>query len=191
MGLRFFCLCFFFFLSVTLAFADTVDIGFNDDSFQLAYERGLSDDTTYGATFLKGRFLYNDEEETKLGSLGLDFVGHPGNIAGLEIGVGAKLYGGTTASDIDFINLGIGLNGSYVFPQFQGLGFSARIDYAPKVFSFCDAERLIEGEVRLTYAVMPKVNLYLGYQNVHLDIDGRSGSMTIDDSVRIGFVGSF
>ncbi len=191
MGLRFLYLCLCFLFSATVVFADTIDIGFNDDSFQLAYERGLSEDTTYGATFVKGRFLYNDDKDAKLGSLGLDFVGHPGNIAGLEIGVGVKLYGGRADSEIDFVNLGVGVNGDYVIPQFQGLGVSARLDYAPKVFSFCDSERLFEGEVRLTYAIMPKVKLYLGYQNVRLDVEGRSGSMTLDNSVRIGFVGSF
>jgi len=184
-------LCFLALVTVSAVSADTFDIGFNDDSFQLAYETELSEDTAYGATFLKGRFLYNDDKDTKLGSVGLDFVGHPGNIAGLGVGVGVKLYGGKTEPSVDFINLGVGLNVDYVIPQLEGLGVSGRIDYAPKVFSFRDAERLVETEVRLTYAVIPKVRLFLGYQNIRLDVEDRSGDMTIDDSVRIGFVGSF
>ncbi len=190
MALRFLLLCVFVISTAATASADTVDIGFNDESFQLVYEKGLSQDD-YGTTLFNGRFLYNGDEETKLGSLGLDFVGRPGNIAGLGLGAGAKVYVGKTDPDIDFINLGIGLLGDYVFPQLQGLGISARLTYAPKVFSFRDSERLLESEVRLTYAVLPKVRLYLGYQHIRLDVEDRRGHSTIDDSIRIGFVGSF
>ncbi len=186
-----FSFCFLVFISVSTVSADRFDIGFNDDSFQLAYETGLSEDTAYGSTFLKGRFLFNDEGGTRLGSLGLDFVGHPGNFAGLGVGAGVKLYAGKADPDVDFINLGVGFNVDYVIPHLEGLGISAGIDYAPQVFSFRDSERLLETGVRLTYAVMPKVKLFVGYQNVRLDVEDRSGRSTIDDDVRIGFVGTF
>ena len=179
-----------FCLLATIAAADSVDIGFDDNSFQLGYEHPMNQDD-YGKVMINGRFLYNGDEETTLGSLGLDFVGQPGNISGLNLGVGTKFYVGKTDSDADFINLAIGLGGSYVIPQLQGLGVSGHFYYAPEVFSFQDSERLIESEVRLTYAVLPKATIYIGYQNIGLDIEHRNGSRTIDDSVRIGFIGSF
>lgn len=188
MILRFLMLCLFCF-TASVASADSIDIGFNDESFQLVYERGLSQDD-YGTMLFNGRFLYNGDEETKLGSAGLDFIGQPGNIPGLSLGAGVKFYAGE-ADNVDFANLGVGLRGDYVLPQLQGLGVAARVNYAPKVFSFRDSERLIESEVRLTYSVLPKVKLYLGYQNIRLDVEDRSGHSTIDDSVRIGFVGTF
>jgi hypothetical protein len=190
MILRFLLVCVFVISTATVAAADTVDIGFSDESFQFVYEKGLAQDE-YGTALFNGRFLYNDDKDTRLGSLGLDFVGRPGNIAGLGLGAGAKIYVGKADPDIDFMNLGIGLLGDYVFPQLQGLGISARLNYAPKVFSFRDSERLLESEVRLTYAVLPKVRLYLGYQHIRLDVEDRSGHSTIDDSFRIGFVGAF
>ena len=179
-----------FCLTATIAVAGSVDIGFSNNSFQLGYEHPINQDD-YGVVMANGRFLYNGDEETKLGSFGLDFIGKPGNISGLDLGVGTKLYVGKTDSDADFINLAIGLGGSYVIPQLQGLGVSGHFYYAPEVFSFQDSERLIESEVRLTYAVLPKATIYIGYQNIGLDIENRNGSRTIDDSVRIGFVGSF
>jgi hypothetical protein len=183
-------LCLIVISTAAVASADTVDIGFNDESFQLIYEKGLFQDE-YGTSLINGRFLYNGDEETKLGSVGMDFVGQPGNISGLGLGAGAKLYAGNSDPDIDFLNFAIGLRGDYTFPQLQGVGLSARLNYAPKVFSFRDSERLFESRVRVTYAMLPKVKLYLGYQHVRLDVEDRSGHSTIDDSVRIGFIGSF
>jgi len=179
-----------FCLTASIASADSVSVGFNDDSFQLGYEHPVNNDA-YGTAMLNGRFLYNGDEETRLGSLGLDFTGKPGNISGLDLGVGTKIYAGSTDPDIDFINLAIGLRGSYILPQLKGLGVAGRLYYAPKVFSFRDSERLFEAEVRLTYAVLPKVKLYVSYQNIGLDIDSQNDNHTVNDSVRIGFVGFF
>ena len=81
-----------FCLSATAAFADSLDIGFSDESFQLVYEHPVSHDE-YGTVLVNGRFLYNDEKDTKLGSVGLDFIGKPGNISGLDLGAGAKFCG--------------------------------------------------------------------------------------------------
>lgn len=190
MAVRILLLCFIVISTASPASADSVDVGFNDDSFQLIYEKGLSQDE-YGTSLLNGRFLYNGDEETKLGSIGLDFVGQPGNISGLDLGAGAKFYAGNSDPDIDFMNLAIGLRGDYTLPHMRGVGLSARLNYAPKVFSFRDSERLLESRLRVTYAMLPKVRLYLGYQHIRLDVEDRSGHATIDDSVRIGFIGSF
>lgn len=179
-----------FCLTATIAAADSVDIGFNDNSFQLGYEHPMNQDD-YGTVMINGRFFYNGDEETTLGSFGLDFVGQPGNVSGLNLGVGTKFYVGKTDSDADFINLAVGLRGSYVIPQLQGLGVAGHFYYAPEVFSFQDSEGLMESDVRLTYAMLPKVTIFIGYQNISLDVEDRNSSRTIDDSVRIGFIGSF
>lgn len=184
------CILFSLVLSVTCAHADTLDIGLNDDSFELAYEHPVSSDN-YGMSLINGRFLYNDDDETKLGSLGFDFVGEPGNLAGFRAGAGARLYLGKTDSQIDFINLALGLRAEYTIPQLQGLGVAGQIHYAPQILSFRDSERLLESEVRLTYAILPKLTLYVKYQNIRLDIEDRSGHSTVDDGIRIGFIGSF
>ncbi len=179
-----------FCFSAMTAAADTADIGFNDQSFQFIYERAISADE-YGTSLMNGRFLYNDDKDTRLGSFGLDFIGEPGNVPGLSLGAGAKAYAGSTHSDVDFANLAIGVRADYLLPQLQGLGVAGRFFYAPKVFSFRDSERLLEAEARLTYMVLPKVKVYLGYQNTRFDVEDRSGHTTADDSFRIGFVGSF
>ncbi len=183
---------FIFCLFATAAAADSIDLGFNDESFQIGYERPLASDN-YGTSVGNARLLYNDDEETLLGSLGFDFIGEPGNVPGLDVGVGAKLYGGTAddGNDTDFLNLAVGVRAAYAPPPLWGLGADARFYYAPKIFSFIDSERLMESDLRLTYAVVPKVKVYLGYHNVRLKDEDSGHTHTIDDGIRLGFIGYF
>jgi len=179
-----------FCLVTSMAAADSVDIGLSDNSFQIGYEHSINFDD-YGSSVVNGRFLYDGGKETKLGTLGLDFVGKPGNISGLDLGIGPKFYVGSTDHNTDFINLALGLRGSYIFPQLQGLGIAGHLYCAPEVFSFQDSEGLLESGVRLTYAVLPKATLYIGYQYISLKVEHRSSNRTIDNSVRIGFIAHF
>lgn len=179
-----------FSLLATIAVAGSVDVGLSDKSFQIGYDQAITQDE-YGTVMANGRVLYHDDKNTKLGSFGIDFVGSPGNVPGLSLGVGSKFYLGSSQHSTDFTNLAVGLHGGYLFPRLQGLGVSGHLYYAPKVFSFQDSERLLETGVRLTYAILPKAKIYIGYQNIDLGVEHRSSNQTIDNSVRIGFIGSF
>jgi hypothetical protein len=176
--------------SVSIATAGTVNIGLSDKSFQVGYEQAITQDE-YGTVMGNGRFLYNDDNDAKMGSAGLDFVGVPGNVPGLSLGVGSKLYVGNVDSGTDFTNVAVGLRSSYILPQLQGLGVSGHCYYAPEIFSFQDSEHLVDAGVRLTYAILPKATIYIGYQKIDVGVEHRSSNQTVDSSVRIGFIGSF
>ena len=88
------------------AVAASMDLSFNDDSAQLQFSYPLVEDD-YGATRLNGRVLYNDPEDTGLVSGGCEFWGSPGNVPGLQLGIGGQLIGGRTDDSQDFINLGV------------------------------------------------------------------------------------
>lgn len=177
-------------LAATPAAADSFDIGFNDDSFHLGYERGMTQDE-FGTVVGTLGFLHNDDKETTFGRAGIDFIGSPGNYPGLNLGIGSRLYVGSTADSTDFINLAIGLRGYYAPPQLGGFGLGAALYHSPKVFSFQDSERLTQSEVVLSYALVPKVRLTLGYYNTRLKEDRNDRDRRIDDSFRIGFTGHF
>lgn len=179
-----------FSLTATLAAADAIDIGFNNESFHLSYERPLVDDE-FGIVSGNAGFLYHSDEETKTGHFGADFVGNPGQYPGTRLGMGTRLYAGSTAENTDFINLAIGLRASYAPPEFGGFGVAAAIYHAPKVFSFRDADNLTQTEIVLTYALIPKVRLNLGYYNLRLKEEKRGSNWTIDEGLRIGFTGYF
>lgn len=176
-------------LSPLSAPAQVLDFGFNDYSAQLRYDYPLSEDD-YGKTLLSGRLLYNGDEETTLGSLGIDFAGEPGNVPGLELAVGAHGYGGHTDDGQDLAAIGVAGRVRYAPPTLYGFGVTVRGAYAPGIFSFIDSERLVETALRLSYSATPKIRLNVEYQNVRAKFEDR-GTWTIDDGVRVGFEARF
>lgn len=169
--------------------AASVDLGINDVSVQLQFAQPLRADD-YGTVQAEGRLLYNDHEETRLASAGLLFVGEPGNVPGLDLGVGGLLYGGRTDERQDLLALALGGRLTYAPPVLGGVGVGGKLFYAPQILSALDADRLLETGVRLSYAATPKVRLYAEYQNLRSDYEER-GNWSIDEGVRIGFAGSF
>ena len=171
------------------AAAASMDLSFNDDSAQLQFSYPLVEDD-YGATRLNGRVLYNDPEDTGLVSGGCEFWGSPGNVPGLQLGIGGQLIGGRTDDSQDFINLGVSGQASYAPPVFGGWGMTAKLTYAPKIFSFLDSDHLVESGLRLHYAMTPRVKLFVEYQAIQNKFEDE-GTWTIDEGVRVGFNAHF
>lgn len=169
--------------------AQSVDLSFNESSAQLQFAYPLRADD-YGVVQAEGRLLYNKDEETRLASAGLLFIGEPGNVPGLDFGFGGRLYGGRTDERQDLLALGVGGRVTFAPPVLGGVGVGGKLFYAPNIFSGLDAERLLETGVRLSYAVTPKVRLYGEYQNLRSDFEER-GTWTIDEGVRVGFEARF
>jgi len=171
------------------AWSGSFDLSFNDTSAQAQLAFPLRSDD-YGTMQLEGRALYNDQEDTRLGSAGLVFVGEPGNIPGLSLGVGGLLYGGRTDDKQDILAFGVGGHLDFAPPALGGFGLTGKVYYAPRVFTGLDAERLLETGLRLGYAVTPKVRVFAEYQNIRSDFEDR-GNWTIDEEVRVGFQANF
>jgi hypothetical protein len=171
------------------AWSSSFELSFNDMSAQAQLDLPLRSDD-YGTIQLEGRALYNDHEDTRLGSAGLLFVGEPGNVPGLSLGVGGLLYGGRADDGQDLLSLGVGGRLNFAPPALGGFGVAGKVYYAPRIFTGLDAERLLETGIRLGYAVTPKVRVFAEYQNIRCDFEHR-GNWTIDDEVRVGFLASF
>jgi hypothetical protein len=168
--------------------AASVDIGFNDDSFELGGEWTLTT-TDFGDTVGNARYLHNIDT-TRLASAGIDFIGIPGTVNGLSAGIGAKAYHSLDDSSGDITNLGIGIRAEFIPPQLLGLGFETKIYYAPQIFSLRDEVRLIDSQFRITYPIIPKARVFIGYQNISLDNNDNDDG-TLDNDFRIGFIGIF
>ena len=117
--------------------ATSMALDFNNDSAEFRLDFPINKDE-YGASIIGGRYLYNEDENTDMGSIEFKFVGDPGAIPGLEVGAGFIGYIGETQDFFDFNNLGVGLMAEYSPATLQGLGFSARIVYSPDIFSWQD-----------------------------------------------------
>lgn len=176
-------------LFATPAGATSIDVGINDFSLQLQLIEPLRADD-YGTAQVEGRLLYNDKEDTRLASVGLMFTGEPGNVPGLELGVGGHIYGGRTDEKQDLLALALGGLVTYAPPVLGGVGIGGKLFYAPQILSGLDADRLLETGVRLSYAATPMVRLYAEYQNLRTDFEKR-GNWSIDEGVRLGFAASF
>lgn len=174
------------------AWGASLEIDLNDFSAQGRYVQPLVEDD-YGTSQLAFRALYNDHKDLTLGSAGFDFLGKPGNIPGLNVGVGLHAYGARTTDgpiDQDLVSVALGVVGQFNPPVLQGLGFGVRAFYGPKILSFADCERLIEGAASVGYAITPKIRVFTEYQYLHArfeDLDGNS----IDEGLRVGFQATF
>jgi hypothetical protein len=171
------------------AWAQSVEMDLNDYSAQVRYEHPLYSDD-YGLTLVNSRLLYNDDKNTILGSIGVDFVGSPGNVPGLKVGVGSHLYGGKTQRSQALTAVAIGVRSHYSPPHLGGLGIEGRVLYSPKLLTFVDAERMLETAVRLGFAITPKVRLFAEYQRIGVSFED-FGTWSIDEGIRGGFQALF
>jgi hypothetical protein len=169
--------------------ADSLEVTLNDFSAQLRYGHEISRDP-YGSFNITSGLLYNDDEDTRLGSAGFEFLGEPGHIQGLLLGVGAQLTGGRTDDGQDLLALAVGGRGAYAPAELSGLGFFGRVSYGPRILSFFDAERMLETGVGLSYAITPNLSLVAEYQNIRTKFEDK-GTRIIDEGVRGGFHARF
>ena len=165
--------------------ATKLALDFNNESAEFRLDVPLTSDE-YGRSVLGGRYLYNEDENTDMGTVEFKFFGDPGAIPGLEVGAGFIGYIGETQDFFDFNNIGVGLMADYSPGRLQGLGFSARVVYSPDIFSWQDSDGLFEFNTRVSYAITPRVKVYAGYQRIELEIDGLNQDIDVDDDARVG-----
>lgn len=165
--------------------ATTLALDFNDDSAEVRFDVLLTGDD-YGKSIFGGRYLYNDDEETEMIGVELKFVGDPGAVPGLEVGAGFIGYIGESHDVFDYSNVGVALMADYSPATMQGLGFSGRLVYSPDIFSWQDSDGMFEYNLRVSYAITPKVRVYIGYQDIEAEVDGFRQDVDIDEDARVG-----
>lgn len=171
--------------------AASLDMSLNDDSLQAQFFLPLTQDA-YGTTQAGVRGLYNDDNDTKLLSGEVDFLGKPGDVPGLTAGVGMILWGGEAGSgdEADIFSVGVGVKAGFAPPQLMGVGIDGRFFYGPKILTSGDSDRIFESGLRVSYAIIPKARCFLEYQNIHVDFEGGVDD-SIDNDLRIGFEAKF
>ena len=179
----------FMLLTSGVSMAGSIGLDFNDDSAEGSVSFTLTEDE-YGKVLFNGRYLYNSDEDTNLGSVDLSFYGEPGNIPGLTFGAGFIGYVGKSQKVYDTLNIGLKGEVEYMPAQLAGVGFGAKVAYAPKVFSFMDSDGLLEYSGQVFYAVTPKIHVYIDYQRIEGETDTNS-DIKIDRDLRFGLRGFF
>jgi len=175
------------------AAANSLELNFNDDSAQARLGMIINQDA-YGTSLFDFRGMFNDENELNgwMVSAGLDFIGEPGNVPGLELGIVADLkVGESDVEDSDFGAAGVGGLVRYFPPALGGFGFAGRLVYSPKIFTMLEAERLTEFSGRVGYVITPKIGVHVEYQKIEVEYDNILGEVDVDDEVRVGFEARF
>lgn len=132
-------------------------------------------------------FFYNNREDIMLGanilSLGQQAkFGQP-----IQLGVGAKLYGGKLDDDREIGAIGIGGRLGYIVPsQFSPVAIVAEVYFAPSVTSFGEAERLLELNTRVEVEITPTAMGFLGYRLTTVRMAGTEDDMELDDNLNVG-----
>jgi hypothetical protein len=175
--------------TLALAEAGSVGLDFNNDSAQGYVSLSLVEDD-YGKVHFNGRYLYNSDEDTNLGSGGLVFYGKPGNVPGLTVGAGFIGYYGKSQKVYDTLNVGLTGEVEYMPAELAGVGFGAKLAYSPKVFSFRDSDGLFEYSSQAFYAVTPKIHVFIQYQGIEGNRDVGS-DIKLDRDLRVGLRGYF
>lgn len=70
-------------------------------------------------------------------------------------------------------------------PDVPGLSVETTAHYAPPILSFNDADGMFEFGAQVNYRIIPKADVYVGYQIINADIDPGS-HITLDEG---GFAG--
>lgn len=123
-----------------------------------------------------GRHLFNVTAqaigETALGNL-------PTTVA-----LGAKL----NVFDEDKIDGGAVMLGGDIrinLPDVPGLSVEAAAFYAPSILSFNDAEGMLDFRTQVNYRVIPKADIFAGFQIINVDVDPGSHA-TLDEGIFAG-----
>lgn len=174
----------FMLLATSYAVAGDFGLDFNNDSAEGRLSFPLNEDD-YGTTKINARYLYNSDFKTNLFSTSVGFYGEPGNLPGLTLGAGFIGYIGKTERTYENLNVGLEGEAEYMPAALRGVGFGAKLGFAPKVFSFMDSEGLLEWSARVFYAVTPKVHVYLNYQRTEGDYK-TANNVTLDNDLRFG-----
>ena len=170
--------------------AQSFDFNLSDDSAEakLMLPLGFGD---LGRSLWDISLLYKDsdsrdKDDNLVGGLGFEVVGEAGTDApGLEFGIGMKgYYGEAEDSDIGAFTLGGMLR--YAPPSFSRFFGIARLNYAPKIVSFRDAERFWAVEVRIGYESLPTAEIYVGYRDVEAKIENKNADVEVDKSAYVG-----
>ena len=167
---------------VATAGAHEIDLSVNSSAFRAVYATALGDGLR-----LEGGWLYNSDEGDVVHA-GFLVTGDaaPGNQK-LTAGIGARLaYLDGDGSRRNGYALGVGGSVHWVLPGYDRFALSGEGYWAPDVLSGGDAEKYVDGTVRLGFSVTRQAEVYVGARYTGADYDDRP-SILFDTGLHAGF----
>ena len=158
----------------SLSHASSIDVNFHDDTTRIIYATYTARDVVSDG----GALIINQQDDST------EQVFHLG-ISKVSKNVRFGLRGiYTSPGDNDVLAIGLGLNAK--FGLSRKTSFSVNGYYAPELTSIMDATGYSELGLRLSFNITKPLDLYLGYRNLKVEIDGRDKSVELDDDFHLG-----
>lgn len=166
------------------AMGQDLDINLNGDTVLFQYGARVKGPTHFNKGEVNASALFNSGDDYLLGA-GARVSGAAGTGSpGLDVGVGAKLFGGSVDSQ-GVIALTLNGLARYSPPPLPRLGIRGDLYYAPDIVTFVDGTSYFQGEVRVEYEVLPESFVYVGYRRLRIGLKGRA-TATVDSRAHIG-----
>jgi len=164
------------------AVAHEIDLSLNSGAFRVTYATPVGDGLR-----LEGGWLH-DTDEGDVAHAGFLVTGDaaPGGQK-VTAGIGVRLaYLGGDGSQRDGYALGVGGSLRWVVPRYDRFAVSGEWYWAPDILSGGDAEKYVDGTVRVGYSVTRQAEVYLGARYTGADYKDRP-SILFDTGMHAGF----
>lgn len=166
------------------AVAQDLDINLNGNAVQFQYGSPIAGHARINSSELNASALFTTNDSYIFGA-GVKLQGQAGSGSpGLQVGMGAKLFGGSVKSKG---MMALALDGAvrYSPPPVPRVGIGAELYYAPGILSFIEANSFLQAVLRLEYEVLPDSYVYVGVRTIRVDVNGRA-SKTVDSGGLVG-----
>lgn len=175
------------FLSVNVAFADSINVELSGKSARFAYASELSG-SQYGPMDMEFSGFFNEDNDSMFTAGFLirnDTLDSP-----LVISIGTRAYyadagNAPGATNVKVAALTIGGEIIYIPANLKGIGFGAHLFVAPEIVTFMDADGFMEYGARIEYEITRQSRIYVGYSKAKIDLQ-TGGSVTLQGEVYVG-----
>lgn len=172
--------------------ASGIDFRLGSRTAELTY---LTESATFGYGGADMGFgVFIDENDTVMGSGSILVSGSSdGDVRGMQLGVGVKVYGGTLDTPNNDSGAGLGLGGQIrmVMPSSTPVAFLLEGWVVPEVVSMADFDGITEWRIGVELEVTPSARGYVGYRHLEVDVDGFAQELELDDRAHVGVKFSF
>ncbi len=179
-------------------FASAIDFRLGSEMAEITYK---TEDASFGyggADIGMGVFFNEDDSLLATGTILVSGSGQ-GDVKGIHLGVGAKVYAGVLDFPSPMDNqqggaVAIGAQIRYVFPGRAPFAILLEGFGAPDVTSASDFKGVKEIRLAVELEVTPSARAYIGYRTLEVDLtDGlvRNDAVELDDRAHIGVRFSF
>lgn len=161
--------------------AHELNLGFNDDALRATYATGFANGFRFETGWL------SDSDEGDVWHAGLLVTGELGRSGqALTGGLGARLaYLDGEGNDREGYAVGVGGQARWVMPRNNRFFVFGEYYWAPDILSGGDAEKYVDGTIRLGYSVTRQAEVYVGARYTGADFDDRP-SILFDTGMHVG-----